>query len=149
MTLIDDTCDGCGSRFDPMGDPLLTRHLEIGPYAVYCATCEARSTVAELDPALVEKAADALMRTLDTMPAHTYGRHAAEFEVRAVLDAVMPAIREAALLEAAEETHRESRYIAEMTMRGQRPDPLDRVTVLEHALRYLAAQQRKEPTDGR
>ena len=40
MTLIDDTCDGCGSRFDPMGDPLLTRHPEISPYAVYCATCQ-------------------------------------------------------------------------------------------------------------
>ena len=40
MTLIDDTCDWCGSQFDPMGDPLLTRHPEISPYAVYCAACE-------------------------------------------------------------------------------------------------------------
>lgn len=40
MTLIDDTCDGCGRGFDPMGDPLLTRHPEISPYAVYCAVCQ-------------------------------------------------------------------------------------------------------------
>ena len=40
------------------------------------------------DPALVEKAAQALMRTLYTMPTGTYGRPAAEFEARAVLDAV-------------------------------------------------------------
>ena len=40
MSLVDDTCDNCGGRFDPMGDPLLTKHPEIGPYAVFCATCE-------------------------------------------------------------------------------------------------------------
>lgn len=40
MTLIDDTCDGCGARFDPMGDPYLKRHPEISAYAVYCASCE-------------------------------------------------------------------------------------------------------------
>lgn len=42
MTLIDDTCDNCGSRFDPMGDPLLTKHPEVGPWAVFCAGCEHR-----------------------------------------------------------------------------------------------------------
>lgn len=40
MSLIDDTCDRCHSRFDPMGDPLLTRHPERGPWAVFCAVCE-------------------------------------------------------------------------------------------------------------
>lgn len=44
MSLIDDTCDNCGSRFDPMGDPLLTRHHEIGPWAVFCARCEDAKT---------------------------------------------------------------------------------------------------------
>lgn len=44
MTLIDDTCDNCGSRFDPMGDPLLTKHPEIGPYAVWCERCEPSTT---------------------------------------------------------------------------------------------------------
>lgn len=51
MTLIDDTCDGCGSRFDPMGDPLLTKHPEIGPYVVFCARCEAPNYRALLAPA--------------------------------------------------------------------------------------------------
>lgn len=46
MTLIDDLCDGCGGRFDPMGDPLLTRHPEISEWAVYCATCERKTTTA-------------------------------------------------------------------------------------------------------
>lgn len=40
MSLVDDTCDNCGGRFDPMGDPLLSKHPEVGPYAVFCATCE-------------------------------------------------------------------------------------------------------------
>ena len=39
MTLIDDTCDGCGRRFDPMGDPHLTRRPEVGEWAVYCWPC--------------------------------------------------------------------------------------------------------------
>lgn len=52
MTLIDDLCDGCGSRFDPMGDPNLTKHPEIGPYAVFCARCEEakEAPMAETDP---------------------------------------------------------------------------------------------------
>lgn len=32
-----------------MGDPLLTKHPEIGPYAVYCATCQDRIGVASAD----------------------------------------------------------------------------------------------------
>lgn len=40
MSLIDDTCDGCGSRFDPMGDPLLQRDPTPGdPWRVLCETC--------------------------------------------------------------------------------------------------------------
>lgn len=40
VSLIDDTCDKCGRRYDPMGDPLLYRHPEIGPWAVFCGPCE-------------------------------------------------------------------------------------------------------------
>lgn len=43
MTLIDDTCDQCGGRFDPMGDPLLHRRPDdpvFGEWAVYCDPCE-------------------------------------------------------------------------------------------------------------
>jgi hypothetical protein len=43
MTLLDDICDGCGARFDPMGDPELTKRPEIGPYAVFCAVCQGRA----------------------------------------------------------------------------------------------------------
>lgn len=42
------------------------------------------------------------------------------------------------LVEAADEVHREARWIAEQTMRGQRPDPLERVTVLERIFRAQA-----------
>lgn len=47
MTLIDDTCDGCGGRFDPMGDPHLTKRPEIGPYAVFCWSCQRKATTPE------------------------------------------------------------------------------------------------------
>lgn len=47
MTLIDDTFDCCGKRFDPMGGVLLTKHPEIGPYAVFCTTCEAEAAIAK------------------------------------------------------------------------------------------------------
>lgn len=50
MTLIDDTCDGCGSRFDPMGDPLLTKRPEIGPHAVFCARCQESALLATPAP---------------------------------------------------------------------------------------------------
>ena len=46
MSLIDDTCDGCGSRFDPMGDPLLTRTPTAEePYRVLCAMCAQPSSM--------------------------------------------------------------------------------------------------------
>ena len=51
MTLIDDTCDGCGRRFDPMGDPHLTRRPEVGEWAVYCWPCSVDDRRANLEAA--------------------------------------------------------------------------------------------------
>lgn len=64
MSLIDDTCDNCGRRFDPMGDPLLTRHPEVGPWAVFCKTCEDKSfvpTSAQIAAAKVRVKADKIL----------------------------------------------------------------------------------------
>lgn len=66
MTLVDDTCDNCGGRFDPMGDPLLTKHPEIGPWAVFCATCETSvpPTQPPADTASTGAGVEALARVL-------------------------------------------------------------------------------------
>lgn len=88
----------------------------------------------EHDPALVERAADAVVsvEVVRENPAHLHPGTCAEHIARAVLDAVAPAIREAALLEAAGqlsagcEAHQEALII----------------------LRDMAAQQREETSDG-
>lgn len=66
MTLLDDKCDGCGGRFDPMGDPLLYRRPELGPYHVFCPTCEQeRRCQADEQDTAVERLTDAVSALLD------------------------------------------------------------------------------------
>lgn len=103
------------------------------------------------DDALIEAVGAAIWQANNELTKPEY-RHMPDAEARtyfarAVVDAILasdwPAQRDrrvaaGVLREAAEEAHREARYIAERTMRGQRPDPLERVTLLESVLRERA-----------
>lgn len=42
MTLMNDTYDCCGGRFDAMGDPLLVRRPDLGRWHVWCHACTER-----------------------------------------------------------------------------------------------------------
>lgn len=44
MTLLDDTFDCCGRRFDPMGDPYIYKpDPRNQPMTVWCATCSEKA----------------------------------------------------------------------------------------------------------